>query len=151
MSAQANLVAFDGAATPVTHTLVPMGSLVLANATKESEWAERLPGVPFDAQVTVKTRKRKLKDNSEQVSLSVTVPVMESIAGNNAAGYTAAPTIAFVDKIVVTGYFSPRSAATNRRLARQLLVNILGGVATTVAPALAGPAPEIFDQGIVAS
>lgn len=147
MSAQANIVAFDGAATPVSHTLIPMG-VTKENGSINAEWAERLAGVPLDAQVTTVTRSRKLKDGRHQVSISTSVSVMESISGQNAAGYTAAPDIAYTDVVVTTGYFSPRSPTTQRRLVRQLHLNQLGNVSTSVAAATTGPVPELFDQMI---
>lgn len=147
MSAQANLVAFDGAGTPVSHTLIPMGVSKEAGATV-AEWAERLASVPLNAQVTVTTRERTLKDGRNQVSASTSVSVMESVSGQNAAGYTAAPAIAYTDVIVSTGYFSPRSPTTQRRLVRQLHVNAMNGVATSVVPVATGPIPELFDQMI---
>lgn len=147
MSAQVNLVAFDGATTPVIHTLIPMGVTKEAGATT-AEWAERLASIPLNAQVTVTTRERTLKDGRNQVSASTSVSVMESVSGPNAAGYTAAPAIAFTDVIVTTGYFSPRSPTVQRRLVRQMHVNSLNGVSTTVAPVTTGPIPELFDQQI---
>lgn len=147
MSAQASLVAFDGAGTPVSHTLVPMGVVKESGATI-AEWAERLASVPLNAQVAITTRERTLKDGRNQVSASTSVSVMESISGQNAAGYTAAPAIAYTDVIVSTGYFSPRSPTTQRRLVRQLHVNAMNGVTSTVAPVTTGPIPELFDQQI---
>jgi len=151
MSAQANVTAFDGAATPVVHTLLPVGASRTVDGTLLADWAERIAALPLDAQVQLSTRKRKLKNGQEQVSLSVKVPVMEAVSGQNSAGYTAAPSIAFEDLIVITGYFSPRSAETNRRLAMQLAANIFGGVSTSVTPVTAGPAAELFQKGISAS
>lgn len=151
MSAQANIVAFDGAATPVSHTLQPVGASRLADGTMLADWAERLAAVPFKAQVQASTRKRSLKSGQEQVSLSVKVPVMEAISGQNAAGYTAAPDIAFEDTIVITGYFSPRSAEANRKLVMQLAANIFNGVTTSVVPITAGPSAELFQKNISAS
>lgn len=150
MSAQANLVAFDGASTPVSHTLIPMGTSK-DGGESEATWSERLPGVPFEAQVSVTTRQRFLKNGYEQVSLATKVSVMESISGQNAAGYTAAPAIAFTDTIVTTGYFHKRSSLTQRRLVRQLHVNAVNGFTATYAAATTGPSSELFDQGIMVS
>lgn len=151
MSAQANIVAFDGAATPVTHTLVPVSSAVDSDGALAAQWGERLTTLPIEAQIRAVEKRRKLKSGVEQVSLTVTVPVMESVSGQNAAGYTAAPKVAFEDTIVITGYFNPRSAIANRRLARQLACNIFGGIATSVAPVVSGPSAELFDQSIIPS
>lgn len=151
MSAQASLIAFDGASTPVSHTLVALGTSVESDGTKVAEWGERLATVPENAQVTCVSRRRKLKSGKIQESFTVTVPVMESISGQNQAGYTAAPIVAYPETFVITHYKDPRSTVITARIARQLALNIAGGVITSVATVNTGPAPELFDQGIVAS
>lgn len=151
MSAQANIVAFDGAATPVIHTLVPIGAARLADGTLQADWAERITTLPLNAQVSCSTRKRTLKSGMEQVTLTVKVPVMETAVNANSAGYTAQPLVAFEDTIVISGYFSKRSTSASRKLIRQLAINVFGSVATTVTPIVTGVAPELFDSSISAS
>jgi len=157
MSAQANIVAFDGAATPASHTFVPVGAAALTPSnSKESselraEWLENLSTVPTIAQAKVSTSKRKLANGMFRVSIQVEVPVMESVSGQNAAGYTAAPKVAYINKFTVVGNFHERSTIAERRLARQLAVNITNGIATTVTPVTTGAAAELFDQLISAS
>jgi len=152
MSAQANIVAFDGAATPVTHTFVPFSS---AKDPKLGElvadWREALSTVPAYAQITVQTRQRRLPTGVYQMSIIVAVPVMEAVSGQNAAGYTAAPKVAYTNTVKVIGFFHERSTIAERRLARQLAVNIAGSVATSVAPVTTGVSPELLDQIITAS
>lgn len=150
MSAQANIVAFDGAATPVSHTLVPIG-VEKTGDQFNAFWRENLSSVPVNAQVRITQTSRKLKSGVTRVATVVDVPVMESIAGNNSAGYTAAPKVAYVDSVHVVGYFSDRSTAESRRLARQLAVNVAGSIATSVAPVTTGPVPELMDSLINAS
>lgn len=150
MSAQANLVAFDGAASPVSHTLVALGTSRESNSTM-AEWAERLPTVPLNAQVGAIARRRMLKSGQEQASISVKVPFMETISGANASGYTAASKVAHEITYVITEYVDPRATETERKIAKQLAVNIFGGVTTTVTPVTTGPAAELFVQGIMAS
>lgn len=151
MSAQANLVAFDGASTPVSHTLIALGTSAEADGSKIAEWGERLATVPEEAQVTALTRRRKLKSGKILEVLTVVVPVMESISGQNDFGYTAKPAVAFPETFVITHYKDPRSTVTTARIARQLALNIAGGIATSVTPVTTGPAPELFDQGITPS
>lgn len=153
MSQQANIVAFDGASTPVTHTFVPVGA---ASDGKSGEltamWRESLVAVPEYAQIRVKTTKQKnAKSGVTRVATVVEVPVMESVSGQNAAGYTAAPKVAYTNTIQVVGYFSERATIAERRLARQLALNICGNIATSVAAVTTGPMPELIDQGISAS
>lgn len=147
MSAQANIVAFDGAATPVTHTFVPVG-VTSDSQTKEliALWREALTTVPTYAQIGVKTSERKLNNGLLRVAVQVTVPVMESVSGQNAAGYTAAPKVAYTNQITVVGNFHERSTIAERRLVRQLACNIANGVSTSVAPVVTGPAAELIDQ-----
>jgi len=151
MSAQANIVAFDGAATPVSHTLVPQNAVTSKDGTLQAEWLEAISTLPAYAQVGCRVERKKMKSGVYRVAISVTVPVMESIAGQNAAGYTAAPKVAYINTIQVIGYFHERSTIAERRLVRQLASNILGSIATSVAPVTTGPMPELIDQLIIPS
>lgn len=147
MGAQANIVAFDGAATPVAHTLVAIGVNVDPKTGESvASYREGLTTLPIYAQVTVELRERKLPSGVYRVQKTTEVPVMESISGQNAAGYTAAPKVAYVNKMITIGFFHERSTIAERRLTRQLHVNIDNGVATTVAPVTSGAMPELVDQ-----
>lgn len=152
MSAQANIIAFDGAATPVTHTFLPISSAAQAsNGELIAEWREGVVSLPVYAQISVTQQERKLPNGIYRVATTVKVPVMESVAGQNSAGYTAAPKVAYVNNVSVVGYFHERSTIADRRLARQLCINIGGGVATSVVPVTTGPVPELMDQLIIPS
>lgn len=151
MSAQANIVAFDGAATPVSHTLVPVSAAINEPGVLGANWEERITTLPMYAQVSVSVRQRMLKSGIWQVSTTVVVPVMESINGQNASGYTAAPQVAYKNTIVIHGYFHRRATLAERRLARQLALNIAGNITTSVAPVTSGPVPELVDQNILPS
>lgn len=152
MSAQANIIAFDGAATPVSHTLVPVASAANAKSGElTAVWREGLTTIPVYAQITVEQLERKLPNGIYRVATTVKVPVMESIAGQNSAGYTAAPKVAYVNTVSIVGYFHERATIAERRLARQLCVNIGGAVATSVTPVTTGPVPELMDQLIIPS
>jgi len=157
MSQQSNIVAFDGATTPVSHTFVPVGNrselLPGKKAVREflAEWREAVLALPLAAQATVRTSSRKLPSGVHRVALIVSVPTMEAVNGQNSAGYTAAPKVAFDDTIHIVGYFDPRSTIESRRRVRQLSANILNGVSTSVAPVTTGVAAELLDQIITAS
>jgi hypothetical protein len=92
-----------------------------------------------------------LKSGTIREELRVEVPVMESVSGQNAAGYTASPKVAYVNSIAMVGYFDPRATPAERRLIRQMLVNIGNNITTSVAAATAGIASELIDTGITAS
>lgn len=139
-----NITVFDGAATPVSHTLVAV-SVSREKDKVSADWRESLAGVPVYAQITASVTLQRLRSGVYKVEERVEVPVMENVSGQNAAGYTAAPKVAYVNTIVTTGYFHERSDSTGRRLVRQLAANLTGGVTTSVTPVTTGPVPELFD------
>lgn len=145
MSAIANIVAYDGASTPVAHTLVPI-SVTRDGDTVVSEWREQLPSLPVEAQVRCTATKTKLKNGIVRTHSRIEVPVMEAIGAQNAAGYTAAPKVAYIDTVDIVSYAHPRSTNLGRRLVRQLAVNIANGISTSVTPVVTGPVPELVDQ-----
>lgn len=147
MSQIANITVFDGAATPVSHTLVPQ-SVTRDKGTVVAVWREQLASLPTEAQVTATARLTTLKNRTVRAEVLVEVPVMETVTNQNAAGYTAAPKVAFVDRISLIQFQHPRSTITSRRLARMLAVNIGNNVSTSVAAATAGPASELFDAQV---
>lgn len=151
MSAQANIIAFDGAATPVSHTLTPDGNNKTPDGESLAVWSEKIATLPEYAQVRVRQSKKKLKSGLYRIATVVEVPVMESILNQNAAGYTAAPAVAFVDSVHIVQFCSQRSTILSRRLVRQLALNIGGGIATSVAPVITGPAAELHDQLVISS
>jgi hypothetical protein len=146
MSQQANITVFDGAATPVTHTLVGESIERQPDGTVVARWKESLAGVPDYAQIRLTMTKRKLSSGVFRVTSRAEVPVMEAINAQNSSGYTAPPKVAYNDNVETVGYFHDRGIVTGRRLARQLAINVMGSISTSVAPVTSGPAPELFDQ-----
>lgn len=145
MAAIAPIAVYDGAATPVLHNLYPV-SITREKGKVVAYWRETLPNVPIYAQVAVFATVERMKSGVWKTECRVEVPVMESVAGNNSAGYTAAPKVAYVNTSLTTGFFHERSDVTGRRTARQIGVNVMGNIATTVAPATTGFMPDLFDQ-----
>lgn len=149
MSAIANLVAFDGATTPVSHTFNPI-SVTRVGARVSAFYREALSSVPVYAQprVTVYQDDRS-KTGVYRNGVLVEVPVMETVTNQNAAGYTAAPKVAHIVSVRTELLAHERSDITIRRLTRQLAANILEGNVATRNATLTGPVPELFDQLIV--
>lgn len=144
MSNIANIVAFDGAATPVSHTLVPV-SVTRERNKITAIWREAATGVPVYAQVRCTMTLEQLKSKVYRLVSRVEVPVQEVVTGSNSAGYSAAPKVAYVNTVETTGLFHERSDVAGRRLVRQLAINIDGSISTSVTPATTGPVPELFD------
>lgn len=146
MAAIANITVFDGAASPVSHTLVAV-SVSRPNKTSVlAEWREKLASVPDYAQVRASLLIEVLPTGVYRITAESVVPVMESVSGQNAAGYTAAPKVAYENTLRSVGLFHQRSTVTDRRLARQIMVNLMGNISTTVAAATSGPLPDAFDS-----
>lgn len=150
MSTIANIVAFDGASTPVAHTFVPQ-SVTREKNKITAFYKEANITVPDAAQGKITLSLEALPSGVYKVDSRVEIPVMEAIAGNNSSGYTAPPKVAYVDTINSTGYFSNRSTITDRRITRGISNNVMSGVSTTVALVLTGPIAELFDQLVMPS
>lgn len=146
MSAIANITVFDGAATPVSHTLHAISLRNLKDSSIEATYREALASLPVEAQIRVTIRQRTLKSGVVETRMRVVVPVMESVSGQNSAGYTAAPKVAFEDTQEWVSYAHPRSTVAGRRLAKQILTNISNNVTTSVAAATSGPFDEAISQ-----
>lgn len=147
MSNIANIVVYDGAVSPVAHTLVPVDvSRDPKTGAIEAVWREQVASLPTYAQVTARARLTKNKRSGIwNVDFRVEVPVMESVSGSNSAGYTAAPKVAYVDTTGIYGHYHERGSIAGRRLSRQIAINIGGNVSTSVAAATTGVLPELFD------
>lgn len=150
MSAASNIVAFDGAATPISHTFVPIGNEVTALAEFVAKWRENLTSVAPDNNCKFRTSFRRLKNGYDKVVCTLEVPYMETISGQNASGYTAAAKQAYVNTHIYIGFLHQRSTTLERRTGRQLFMNIMNGVSVSVAPVNTGPVAELVDSSIVA-
>jgi hypothetical protein len=148
MSAIANITAFDGQSTPISHTFVAE-SVSRDGKTVIATYKEATAGVPDYAQGRITIKRADIGGEVVRVSTRVELPVMESVSGVNAAGYTAAPKVAYVDTVEVVGFFHKRSLIAGRRSARQLAINVSGNIATSVAPVTTGPVPEAMDLLVV--
>lgn len=140
-----DILAYDGAATPALHTFKGQ-SVTRDNGTITALWKEVVSTVPDAAQGTVTMSMKKLGSGIYRVNTRVSIPVMEAIAGANSSGYTAPPKVAYTDTVDAVAYFSDRGTIAGRRLTRQLSINILNGVSTSVTPITTGPVADLFDM-----
>lgn len=145
MAAIAAIQAWDAEATPLSHTFDPQDVARDGN-TLTASWKELVAGVPEYALNRLSIKRQKLASGVTKVSIRLEIPVMESVSGQNAAGYTAAPAVAYVDAGEVTFFVHPRSVSTGRLRLRQLLGNILCGRTSTVTPFVTGQVPDAVDR-----
>lgn len=146
MASQAPITIFDGAATAVSHTFTEVGVEKTGVDDWAAYWKELSASLPEAALNRITFRMRKQKDGKVRVGVRVDLPVMESVSGVNASGYTAPPKVALVESAEFVQYVSPRSTETGRRLVRQLVLNLCGSIFTTVAAATAGQAVSLTDK-----
>jgi hypothetical protein len=150
MGQQANLTVFDGATTPVSHTLKTDGVNRVGDLITAS-WRETNSAVPDGAQIRFTQMKQKLRSGTVKNTSRVEVPVMESVAGQNAQGYTAAPKVAFVDRFEFSNFSSTRATGYGKRVAMQILLNLLNNVSVTTPAISAGICAELHQDGLVVS
>lgn len=146
MSAQANITVFDGALTPVLHLLVSSGVKMLPDGSSYAIWREQISSLPVKAQVRVEMKQRNLASGVVESRTEAIVPVMESVSGQNASGYTAAPKVAFEDKSAFVTYRHPRSTIQSSRLCKQLLMNLMNDVSVTTPVVKTGIVDETHVQ-----
>ncbi len=144
MSQINTVTAYDGLSTPVLHTFQPV-SITRNGDEVVAVWRETGLAVPMIAQPTLTLKLRRLKNGVWRTERRIVVPVMESVSGQNAAGYTAAPKVAHEVTDIRIGYYHERSSNADRKLARMIGVNLDNGVTTSVA-AGAGYIAELIDM-----
>lgn len=143
MSAIADLVAYDNAGG--AHTFNPI-SVARDKQSVEAHWRESVSGVTDEAQSYVRAKNDALPSGVKKLTVETAVPVMEAIAGQNVAGYTAAPAVAHTLRAVTTFYFSPRARENERIFLRQLHANTLAGRTVTIAAITTGQIPDLIDR-----
>lgn len=136
---------YDGAATPVAHIMTGISVSREANV-QIAEYRELSTTLPIEAQITCTLTKQLLKNGITRISERWNVPVMETVGAQNAAGYTAAPKVAYVDTFDVVAYVHPRSTTAGRRLCRMLAVNASNDVSTPAAASTTGQIPQLVDD-----
>jgi len=150
MAQQANFVLYDGAATPVAHTFQANG-ITREGDVLVASWREQLATVPTYAQCVYTQLLRKLRSGVFWACVRVEVPVLEQASGQNAAGYTAPPKVAYVDRSEFVQWIHPRSTETTRRICTQMLINAIVDNHATAAASATGIALDLVQRQIQVS
>lgn len=127
----------DETATPVTLVAVSADS-------KGAIWRSNLPDVSQAAQLRLTVVWEQLKNGSWRGSAKLEVPSMETTAGGTAAGYEAAPAVAYVTTGIFTMFASPRSTAQDRANVVRMMTQLLSGANATDAGLLNSAAANVF-------
>lgn len=151
MASQAPITVYDGAATPVLHTLIAIETKQLKDGTDYSLWREYNPNLPTEACVHAELRQRELPSGVLETRFRVVTPVMESVSGANAAGYTAAPKVAYTETDEWVKYSHPRSTGVVRNVNSQMLRNLMNNVSASAPAIMAGVAYEAIIQQVTPS
>lgn len=147
MPAMANIEVYDGASTPVLHTLIPVAEYREKGVTR-AVWREELPDLPMAAQVRCEVSQQKLRSGVIRSEITTVVPVMEQIAGGNSSGYVASGKVAYEDKFTTVAFTTERSSIGQRRLAKQIHANILMGYISATTPDTTRVADALFSRAI---
>lgn len=152
MAIQSDYTVYDGAATPVQHSMTAAGNIVDGvSGAQTATWTETIAGLPSEAQIRCTMIKKRLKSGVIQTTTRYEVPVMESVSGQNTAGYTAAPKVAYVDRMEWTTFAHPRSVENTRTICWQLLLNTMNGSTSSNAPTKTSPAALLHQKQIAVS
>jgi len=109
-------------------------------------WRDSVATLPAQAQVSLTVTSETLKSGVMKVESRWAIPVMEAVAGQNAAGYTAAPKIAYVNTLIATGLYHERSDLNGRKATRQLMINFMNNISTNQGPANGGVYQPLIDS-----
>ena len=120
MSAIANIAIQDGQGTPVTHTFYPIQT---GPTTKLRENLTALPTLGQGV-VSVVTRLDG-KAGLNRVRVVLELPALESETGANSSGYTAAPKVAYMNKVTAEFILPSRGTAAQRKDLRTLMSNLV--------------------------
>lgn len=121
MSAIQNIVVADGKTTPEDHTLIPVTS------GPNASWRENAAGLPLIGQTTLATALKMPPNGINRVRIVADIPALETATAANSSGYTAAPRVAYSNRVAIEFILPSRSTAEQRRDLRVIASNILAG------------------------
>lgn len=120
MAQIANIAINDGATTPVSHTFVPVVS------TPVPFYRETIGALALVGQGRITIGNRSAANAAlQRVKITLELPALETAAGNNAEGYTAAPKVAYTNSVVVDLILPSRGTVQQRKDLRVMLSNLM--------------------------
>lgn len=120
MSQIAPIVVNDGKTTPVAHTFNPVVS------APEAMYRENISTLPLTGQGVVAVNlKSQPMAALQKVRVKLALPALETVTGQNASGYTAAPKVAYSNEAIVEFILPLRGTVDQRKDLRVMLSNLL--------------------------
>lgn len=106
--------------TAQTHTFNPVSTAPIA------EYREAIASLPLIGQGTLTAENRSPSSAAlQRVKVKLALPAIEVVSGQNAAGYTGAPKVAYVNTVMVEFLLPVRGTVDQRKDLRVLLSNSL--------------------------
>lgn len=128
MTAMTNLlVKDDTTGTREETTLYPVTD------TPDPFWRARASGVPDEGQVRLTLMQETLKSGDRKITQKLEVPVMETLVSGTAAGYQAAPKVAYVNTSYYTHIMNKRSSIADKANLLALSVGAIQGATSVTA------------------
>lgn len=120
MSQIAPIVIADGKSTPVNHTFGPVVS------SPNAMYRESISTLPVTGQGIVDiTLKSQPMAAMQTVRIKLILPALETVSGQNASGYTAAPKVAYSNEVYLEFKLPSRGTVDQRKDLRVLASNLL--------------------------
>lgn len=119
MSAIAAITVADGQATPVNHVYQPIESGL------SSFYRTQTSSLPLIGQESIRVTQKAVNANVKSVVVSLELPALETAASANSSGYTAAPSVAYTNRVTCSFMLPNRGTAAQRTDLRTLLKNLL--------------------------
>lgn len=118
----------DDAATPVEFTFVPVSN-------NRPKWLTQTPGVPVDGQHSIEQlANERLKSGAYRRVLKTVTRVMETLGtAGTAAGYQAAPKVAYEIPVTTSATIDPRAVIADVANAVKMHAAALAGASSTTA------------------
>ena len=119
MSAIGQISINDGASTPVTHVFHPI-------STFPPLYRENQSGLALVGQGVIQVQTTGDSGSGlNKVRVVLALPALETVSAQNAQGYTAAPKVAYTNKVDATFILPNRGTAQQRKDLRVLMMNAL--------------------------
>lgn len=119
MAAITAITIADGKGTPLNHIYNPI------NSGNDALWRTSDGALPFIGQERVTVKLKAINASVNSVVVGLELPALETATDANSSGYTAAPKVAYVNRVTMTFMLPNRGLPAQRTDLRTLAKNLL--------------------------